>query len=146
MKLTKLVYIASPYTYKGIGIRLCKRKIMQKKRYEEVTRVAGLLEEKYPYAFILPITMSHNTAKHMKVKNNGEFKYWARRDLTYINKCDELWVVTMPGWDESIGVIEEIKFAEEQIASGLSGITSRCLVKYVDPKTLRISKRPNGVK
>src|ERR1700677_1908486 len=100
MKLTKLIYICSPYTYKTSNLRL--RHKIQKQRYEDITKIAGKLEEIYPYAFILPITMSHQTAKYMdKSAEDGEFKYWARRDFTYISRCDELWVIQLKGWDES---------------------------------------------
>ena len=83
MKLTKMIYLASPYTYKHPDGFL--RKAREEIRYVHITDIAAQLEEKFPYAFILPITMSHNTAKYMK-KKNGEFEYWSRRDLTYISR------------------------------------------------------------
>lgn len=120
-----MIYLASPFTFKTKGISLKKRKEVEEMRYKRITKIAGLLEEKYPYAFILPITMSFNTAKYMK-KLEGEFKYWACRDLTYISRCDEVWVVTMFGWASSIGVQAEIAFAKKR----------NIPVRYVHPSSL----------
>jgi hypothetical protein len=123
IKLTKMIYLASPYSNSDKEISTF--------RYEEVTRVAGLLQEEYPYAFILPITMSHNTEKYMKIKDSS-FKHWATRDFTYISRCDEIWVVAMSGWNESLGVIAEIKFAKDK----------NILIKYVCPTSLLVTTIP----
>jgi hypothetical protein len=69
--------------------------------------------------------MSVATAPYMH-KTTTSFKSWAKRDLTYLSKCDELWVVTMKGWKESIGVKAEINFAKEH----------NMPIKYIDPHTL----------
>lgn len=115
--LTKLIYLASPYSYKincSSDSRrcICKKikKQEEKYRYILITKIAGKLQDRFPYAFILPITMSHNTARYMKTKGGG-FEHWETIDFTYISKCDEVWVVTMNGWKESIGVMKEIEFA-----------------------------------
>jgi len=127
MRLTKMVYLASPFTCYYESNTL-KHQI-ERFRYDLITEIGGKLELIYAYAFILPITMSYNTAKYMNV--SGEFKYWARRDLTYISRSDEVWVVQMEGWEDSIGIREEVKFAQE------NNIT----VRYVHPETLKISKK-----
>jgi hypothetical protein len=132
MKLTKVNYLASPYTFKGPNISEACRLRVENLRYRQITKIAGKLEDRYPYAFILPITMSHNTAQFMETRKEGTFKNWARRDFSYINKCDEVWVVTMDGWKESVGVQEEIKFATNNSIP----------VNYVHPVTLKVTKRP----
>lgn len=103
-KPTKMIYLASPYTH--------AKKSVMKKRYEQITEIAAVLEEQYPYAFILPITMSHNTAKYSDMFSTG-FDDWRLRDLTYLHNCDEIWVVTMDGYMESKGVVAEIGYAIE---------------------------------
>lgn len=129
MKLTKMIYLASPYTFKSPSIRLSQRRAMEEYRFNEITRIAGLLQNTYPYAFILPITMSHLTAKTMK-KQSGEFAYWSTRDYTYISRCDELWVAMMDGWRNSVGILNEIKFA---ISHGIK-------VRYLDVISLKLFK------
>jgi len=129
MKLTKMVYIASPYSgYHWLGI---VNFFIRLKRYLQVTRLIGKLQDKYPYAFIGPITQSHHTSKYMKSKCSL-FKSWRLRDLTYISRCDEVWVCTLEGWDESVGVLAEIEFAKN---------IHRCKVKYLDPDTLKLSRK-----
>lgn len=127
--VTKMIYIASPYTGKSpfaiinFFIRLS--------RYRQITSLIGKLQDKYKYAFIGPITQSHHTAKYMKSKCSL-FKSWRLRDLTYISRCDEVWVAMMPGWDESVGVLSEIEFAKN---------IHRCKVKYLDPETLTFKRK-----
>lgn len=125
MRLTKLIYTASPYS--PIGWHKLLGYFIKLYRNYIITRVIGKLQDLYPYAFIGPITQSHHTAKHMKNKC-GKFKSWARRDLTYISRCDEVWVVKMSGWAESTGVQEEIKFAQKK----------KIPVRFIDHSTLRI--------
>lgn len=122
MKLTKQIYVASPYSHKS-------KKIMIQ-RFKDITRIIGILQDTHPYAFIGPITQSHQTAMHMK-KSEGSFKHWARRDYTYIYNSQELWVVKLPGWTISVGVQAEIEFAK---AIGIP-------VKYIDPITLKKTGR-----
>lgn len=102
---TKLIYLASPYSHES--------KDIMRSRFEMVTKVAAKLQDTYEYAFILPITMSHVTAGYMKNKGTS-FADWEIRDLTYLSKCDELWVVCLKGWEESKGVEAEIAFAAKQ--------------------------------
>ena len=127
IKLTKLVYLASAYTYKQGDTRTRAR--VQKLRYQDVTKAAGILTDRYGYAFILPITQSYQLAQYMK-KRDGEFKAWETIDLTFISKCDEVWVYMNDGWKESVGVRAEIEFAHE-IGTP---------VRYINPQTLRFKK------
>lgn len=102
-ELTKVIYLASPYSHKS--------KEKMEKRYEAINKVAGKLQDKYTYAFILPITMSHNTSHYMKNNDTG-FDAWRVRDLTYISVSNELWVVQLDSeWAKSKGVKEEIEYA-----------------------------------
>lgn len=106
--LTKMIYIASPYSPKGV--HKIFHKVIKYFRYLKITKVIARLQDEYPYAFIGPITQSHHTAKYMKCKCSL-FKSWQKRDLTYISHCDEVWVMKMKDWDKSTGVKAEIKFA-----------------------------------
>lgn len=125
-KPTKRIYLASPYS-----ALKCKNKrtaaLIRDERYAAVTIAAAKLQDKYPYAFILPITQSHNTSPYMKNKNTG-FAAWKQIDLTFVECCDEVWVLDLPGWDESIGVQEEMAFAAENDIA----------IKFVDHKTYKV--------
>lgn len=126
MKLTKMIYVASPYS----SHQKYFKKIHQWYRYWKVTKLIAHLQDLYPYAFIGPITQSHHTAKFMKNGDTG-FKSWEKRDLTYISRCDEVWVLMINGWRESVGVTEEIEFAKE----------NKILVRYFSPTYIEIKAR-----
>lgn len=125
IKTTKLIYIASPYT--GLTKWTVLNKFIQLCRFRKITSVIGRLQDKYKYAFIGPITQSHQTQKYM-AKRGTKWCDWKLVDVTYLEWCDEIWVVMMPGWDESVGVLDEIKHAKE-----FGGIK----IRYLDPETLR---------
>ncbi len=103
-----MIYLCSPFTAKNPDGSFNLE--LQEERYNQITEITGKLQDRYQYAFIGPITQSHQTAKYMS-KNSTEFKAWEIRDLTYISRCDEVWVVKLDGWEESRGVAAEIDFA-----------------------------------
>lgn len=121
--LTKMIYVASPYTFKHP--EQATQQMVQARRYLEVTEAIGKLQDEYDFAFIGPITQSHHTVKAMSNKDTT-FRNWAKRDFTYISRCDEVWVIKMEGWSESVGVLSEIDFATKH------GIP----IKYLSPDTL----------
>lgn len=40
-----------------------------------------------------------------------DFEFWRQYDKAIISRCSELWVLTLPGWSESVGVAAEIEIA-----------------------------------
>lgn len=133
----KLVYVASPFTSKSRN--KTEKRLLEMFREAAVTEVAARLTVKYgkDYALDLPITSSYAMEKYEPKKLKGDFSFWAKRDLFMVReKCDEVWVITLPGWNESIGVTAEIKCAQQYGKP----------VKYVDPDTLKITiKEPKKV-
>lgn len=120
----KLVYLASPYTYLHDNLDL--REQIEYSREVQINRIAADLEVRFPnIVFFLPITQSAALRRENE-KIGSEFKGdIKRRDLFVIRKkSDELWVVKIDGWKESVGVQEEIKHAKKH------GIK----VVYVNPK------------
>lgn len=121
--MTKSVYLCSPYSYHSDIPFLGK--IIQYYRYRTITKIAARLTEKYRPALILPITQSYQLSKHMN--NTGtSFAHWADIDLRFVEVVDEVWVVKLWGWQQSVGVKAEIKHAR------------RCgkPVRFIDPKKL----------
>jgi hypothetical protein len=55
--------------------------------------------------------------------------FWERINKPYLEWCDELYVATMPGWQDSKGVAHEIKYFAD---NGLP-------IANVDPVTLQIT-------
>jgi len=104
-KPLKKVYLASPYSHANHAI--------EQMRFDMVTRLGAKLQtENKNVAFIAPITQSH-TFKQYEPSLGGAFSEWKDIDLTYISICDEVWVLMMNGWKESVGVTAEIQFAED---------------------------------
>jgi len=60
-----------------------------------------------------PIIHSHALVCEDKTLPKNDHDFWLKQDLTILEKCDILAVVTLHGWEESRGVQEEIAFANE---------------------------------
>lgn len=43
----------------------------------------------------------------------GDYAFWGDYSRNLLKRCDELWVLKHKGWDQSTGVADEIKTAEE---------------------------------
>ncbi len=97
-----LVYLACPYSHKD-------KEVMQK-RFKLVTRVAAELTKKYMWVFS-PIT--HSNEMHLSTQLPHTWEFWAAIDIAFMNRCNELYVVTIDGWKESVGVTAEIQHALE---------------------------------
>lgn len=125
----KMIYLASPYscTTKHKWGQAVIKKITEFLRYKKITIIAAKLHTKFNHAFILPITQS-KVLCDLEPELGGSFEKWAARDLEFISRCDEVWVVKMEGWKESVGVRAEIKFAKD----------IKKPVKYIDLITLKV--------
>jgi hypothetical protein len=93
-------YFASPYSAPDVYTR--------EKRYIQALMAAGELH-KMGYCLIEPIGMSHHTAKVCALPTG--YDHWKSRDRAFIDHSDGIIVLNIPGWVESVGVSDEIKFA-----------------------------------
>lgn len=60
-----------------------------------------------------PIAHSHAIeTEGMDSVKDGDF--WLEQDFAILDRCDELWVYKMPGWEESYGVQKEMERAYKQ--------------------------------
>ena len=101
--LTKLVYLASPYTAKG-------NPALEIWRYKEALRYVGEALGK-PYFVYSPIVYFHPVALFMEV--SGEATAWQDYNKCMLVQAQELRVLKLPGWDKSLGVAEEITWAKK---------------------------------
>lgn len=102
--MQKLIYLASPFSHKD----------NQVEEYREfmTTAAAAQLTQEYGYAMFLPITQSYAMKLHSP-ELGGSFECWKDIDLYMVReKVDEIWVLTLPGWDKSIGVLAELEEAK----------------------------------
>ena len=101
-KKTDLVYLASPYTNPDDAIR--------EKNYKMVSEISASLTSQGLVVFS-PISYGHNLLRFKNMPNDWEF--WFNFCVTFLLKCDKLVVCKMPGWEQSIGVQEEIEIASK---------------------------------
>ncbi len=100
----KLIYVASPYTHTDPAI--------EDERNISVALATGYLMNHYAaLAFFSPICHSHIIARNCNIL--GQWEYWKHLDEIMISKCDELWVLCLEGWEKSVGVTAEVKYAKE---------------------------------
>jgi Domain of unknown function (DUF1937) len=100
-----LIYLSSPYAKYERGINVAAR---------HICLVAGkmLLEGYHVYC---PIAHSHMIACNADGMDAREHKIWMPLNYTMMGKCNALLVAKMPGWEESVGVTEEINYFRKHL-------------------------------
>lgn len=99
-----MIYLASPYSHPDPAV--------VQKRFEDITRIAAEINSRGIVAFS-PITYGH-TLWEFKKDLPTDWKFWRDICFEYLDLSSEIWVVTLPGWKESVGVMAEIKRAEDK--------------------------------
>ena len=99
-KESKLIYLASPYSHPDDEVR--------EDNYIVVSNIAAEMVSNGNVVFS-PISYGHNLLEFKDMPSNWEF--WFNFCVTFLLKCDKLVVCKMPGWENSIGVTEEIEIA-----------------------------------
>jgi len=98
------VYLACPYSHADKSVR--------EHRVEQVNKKAAELMMS-GYLVFSPLSHSHPISKHCDVDpcDNG---FWLRQDLWILDICDEMHILCLHGWDESVGIGVEIKHAKSK--------------------------------
>jgi len=99
-KESKLIYLASPYSHPDDEVR--------EDNYIVVSNIAADMVSN-GYVVFSPISYGHNLLGFKNMPSNWEF--WFNFCVAFLLRCDKLVVCKMPGWDNSIGVKEEIEIA-----------------------------------
>ncbi len=99
---TKVYYLASPYSHPFDELKNL--------RYEAVNRVGAILCKKN-LIVIEPIAMCHS--KSLQYDLPTGYEYWKTRDRTFVEiSTGGVIVLCIPGWIESVGVSDEIQYAQ----------------------------------
>lgn len=93
----KLIYLAAPYTSSSQQTQI--------DRVERASRVAASLMEDGLVVYS-PITHGHHIQPHFTQPHSHD--WWMEQCLPILRRCDALLVLTIPGWQQSKGVGEEI--------------------------------------
>ena len=96
-----MIYLASPYSHRSPTLRQW--------RYERVVEEAALLMMEGGEPVFSPIAHSHP----MTVFGLGvTWGVWQEMDRAILGVCRALYVLQLPGWDESHGIAAEIAEAQ----------------------------------
>lgn len=96
-----MIYLASPYSHDDPAVR--------EARFRAVCLATAALIRAGNVVFS-PVVHSHPLAS-FGLPTTWEF--WAEQDRHYLACCDELVVLMLDGWEDSVGVREEIRIAKE---------------------------------
>ena len=96
-----LIYLASPYSHQD--------KQIQERRFQAVCQQAALMMRAGNLVFS-PIAHTHPIAAFGLP---GDWAFWQRYDRAMLERCDELAVLQLDGWEKSVGVQAEIAIAKE---------------------------------
>lgn len=108
-----LIYLASPYTHADPAV--------MQSRFEAACRAAAVLM-RAGRAVFSPIAHSVPIARHGRLPAT-DLAFWMAVDRPLLEACDEMVVLRLPGWEQSLGVAEELRMAK---ARGM-------LVIFMDP-------------
>lgn len=95
-----LVYLASPYSHPEAHIR--------EFRFDAACKATVALIRQGHNVFS-PIVHSHPLVAHGM---GGAWSDWIKIDHDWISRCDEVVVLCLEGWTESVGVRAEIEYAK----------------------------------
>ncbi len=97
-----LIFISTPYSHKDHEI--------ENIRYRQAIEYAAILMNGDRFAYS-PIASGLAIAKNHKLPTDWD--YWCNFCEAMLERCDEMHVLMLKGWNESTGVASEIKLAEE---------------------------------
>lgn len=80
-------------------------------RYKVLSQIAGNMMDNDEYVFS-PVTHGH--AVEMCCERTIDYHKWMAHGLIMLDRCEVLFVATLPGWRESSGVQLEIAMAKSK--------------------------------
>jgi len=112
-----IIYLASPYSHPDPAVR--------ELRFRAACQAAVALLHAGRVVFS-PIAHSHPLVEHGLPTS---WNFWQRFDCELLTRCDEVMVLMLDGWEESVGVQAEIRIARELGK----------LVRYLAPELAAVS-------
>jgi hypothetical protein len=97
-----MIYVASPYSHPDENIRI--------ERFNKVSKFVTNLVSK-GFCAISPITYGHTLLNYKNMPT--DFEFWNNFCISLLSKADILYVYKIEGWNQSKGLNEEIKYAQE---------------------------------
>lgn len=98
----KLTYLAAPYSSQWLRLMA--------DRLQRINRFAAKLATE---GELIYSPISHSAALATEGGLPAGYDYWEQLDRTMLGYCRKIIVLRIEGWDKSIGVAAEIKYATE---------------------------------
>ena len=96
----EMVYLASPYTHKDPSV--------EEWRYRAVLVATAILTARGVNVFS-PIVYSHHLARVLP-QQLYTHDFWLNFDKKFMDRCEVLSILSLPGWDKSDGVNTEFNY------------------------------------
>lgn len=116
-----MIYLASPYSHPDPAVRA--------DRYRAACRATAALVKAGRVVYS-PIVHSHPL---VEFDLPTAWSFWEHNDCAHLERCDEVMVLTLDGWQASVGVSAEVAIAR---ALGKP-------VRYLGPEALGAPPSPN---
>lgn len=97
-----MVYLACPYSHPDPEVR--------ESRFEIACKIAAAFIEQ-GYNVYSPISHSHHIEKYLRKQR--DWSIWGRVDREALSFCSLVFVIAIPGWKESKGIMDELFWAKE---------------------------------
>ncbi|MSQ96815.1 MAG: DUF1937 family protein [Gemmataceae bacterium] len=94
-----MIYLASPYSHPDPAVRA--------QRFREACRAAAALVQAGRVVFA-PVVHSHPL---VEFGVPTDWAFWQQTDQRFLEQCDEVVILMLDGWRESVGVEAEIEIA-----------------------------------
>lgn len=103
-----MIYLCSVYSLDAKEFTPIEAQALMQKRYEYAAMRTALFL-KAGVTIFSPINHCHPIARKHDLPRTWTF--WKQHDLNFIKASEQLWVLMMPGWEESEGISAEIEYA-----------------------------------
>jgi len=104
VKRGTLGYLASPYAHPDPKVR--ERRYLAAMDVVVDSMVGG-------GDIVLYSPIVHNHPSSLRYDLPRDWEFWKKIDFPMLERCDTLFVLTIPGWEHSVGVTAEIEFAQQ---------------------------------
>ncbi len=99
-----IIYLGLPYTHKDPSIEDFRADVSD-------IIAADLFVQ--GYIVFAPISSWHHIARKHDLP--GDYHSWEELNRVFMHKCEKLLIITLPGWEDSVGVNAEMKLANKYV-------------------------------
>lgn len=114
--MTRLAYIAAPYSAKS-------PEVMQRRANEVMAFSAWLWREGICYP-LSPVSMWHEAATRCGLPTDATS--WTACNFAYFTACEVMYLLKLDGWQESVGVEMELKWARDRGMDVIGATVADC--------------------